>query len=328
MNTESFNHTPIKCNNCGHEIERAEGVKFCPVCGARLEDADGSESIPEPEGTKKSHKRVFVVAAILIVALFGVLFATKVICFHKWQPATCSTPETCSVCGRTRGDALPHTWEDATCTTPKTCSVCGKTEGSSLGHDYSDWKTIKESGWRQEGKYERVCSRCDEKDTKTTEAYLSTVLDMNLQFCKYAEDGTHPDGYEGLRTDNGYIFMVDCGYSSEDLVELSYTNSAGDKFISNTSDTLPDKILFLQMIPDDEWTYETICDVTAAFLDSATGQGYLKILNEVSDLSAEVSGTVNEDETKKASATICGAKVVMAVSYVSGTALITITIEP
>ena len=27
-----------------------------------------------------------------------------------------------------------HTWEEATCTEPKTCSVCGKTEGEALGH--------------------------------------------------------------------------------------------------------------------------------------------------------------------------------------------------
>lgn len=31
-----------------------------------------------------------------------------------------------------------HTWIDATCTEPKTCSVCGKTEGEALGHTWGD----------------------------------------------------------------------------------------------------------------------------------------------------------------------------------------------
>lgn len=30
-----------------------------------------------------------------------------------------------------------HEWTDATCETPKTCSVCGKTEGEALGHDWN-----------------------------------------------------------------------------------------------------------------------------------------------------------------------------------------------
>ena len=39
---------------------------------------------------------------------------------------------TLSACGH------KHTWEDATCTTPKTCSKCGKTEGEPLGHKWGE----------------------------------------------------------------------------------------------------------------------------------------------------------------------------------------------
>ena len=53
---------------------------------------------------------------------------------HTWKDATCTTPKTCSVCGATEGEALGHTWNDATCTVAKTCSVCGATEGEALGH--------------------------------------------------------------------------------------------------------------------------------------------------------------------------------------------------
>ena len=56
---------------------------------------------------------------------------------HKYEPATCTKPETCSVCGKTKGEALGHTFKDATCTEPKTCVVCAETEGEPLNHQWS-----------------------------------------------------------------------------------------------------------------------------------------------------------------------------------------------
>lgn len=53
---------------------------------------------------------------------------------HNWQAATCTEPERCADCDATQGSAIEHTWDDATCTVPKTCSVCGTTEGEALGH--------------------------------------------------------------------------------------------------------------------------------------------------------------------------------------------------
>lgn len=57
---------------------------------------------------------------------------------HDWQEAACTTPETCSECGKTKGEALGHTWQDATCTAAKTCSTCGETEGNALGHTWQE----------------------------------------------------------------------------------------------------------------------------------------------------------------------------------------------
>jgi hypothetical protein len=50
---------------------------------------------------------------------------------------------TCTVCEYTKEEKISkltheHSWVDADCTTPKTCSICGKTEGEALGHDYGD----------------------------------------------------------------------------------------------------------------------------------------------------------------------------------------------
>ena len=48
--------------------------------------------------------------------------------------ATCTTAQTCTVCGATIKAATGHTWTAATCSAPKTCSVCGTTEGTASGH--------------------------------------------------------------------------------------------------------------------------------------------------------------------------------------------------
>lgn len=102
-------------------------------------------------------------AAILVI----MLFATHIICFHNWQEATCVEPETCSVCGRTRGEALGHAWSDPTCTKPQTCERCGETSGDSLGHQIDEWKTTKEATCTSEGSREGVCVRCGETQTES-----------------------------------------------------------------------------------------------------------------------------------------------------------------
>ena len=71
----------------------------------------------------------------------------------------------CSVCGeiltaQEEVPALGHKWDAATCTTPKTCLVCGKTEGTVGGHTIvtqaSKAPTCEEDGF-SEGSYCSVC---------------------------------------------------------------------------------------------------------------------------------------------------------------------------
>ncbi len=59
------------------------------------------------------------------------------ICLHSYKKATCTKPETCSKCGKTRGKSLGHSYSEATCTKPKTCINCSTTSGKALGHKYS-----------------------------------------------------------------------------------------------------------------------------------------------------------------------------------------------
>lgn len=109
-------------------------------------------------------KRNTIFAAILIVvvvvALFAVLSATHVICFHEWSEPTCTHPSVCSVCGKTQGDALEHEWQEATCTAPQTCSLCGTTKGKELGHDVKEWSIAAEPSCTEKGREVGECARC------------------------------------------------------------------------------------------------------------------------------------------------------------------------
>lgn len=113
--------------------------------------ADGDDpKTSKPKDPKKSKKRTAIICALAAVIIVVFLFSTHIICFHDWQDATCTEPETCSICGRTQGEPLGHAWSAATCTKPRTCKVCGATEGVALGHDPIG-VTCTEDG---------TCSRC------------------------------------------------------------------------------------------------------------------------------------------------------------------------
>lgn len=74
------------------------------------------------------------------------------------------------------------TWQEATCTTPKTCSVCGKTEGEPLGHSWGAWRTTKEPTTTEDGVKERTCSRCGDVETVTIKLNGSVISSNGLLF--------------------------------------------------------------------------------------------------------------------------------------------------
>ena len=114
------------------------------------------EFIPDQCPCKKKSKLPLILIIVGVLAVLAVVFATV----HFWSDATCTEPETCKLCRKTRGESLGHVWNepvcnqaitcsrcggtegivqahqwtDATCTESKTCSLCGKTEGEPLGH--------------------------------------------------------------------------------------------------------------------------------------------------------------------------------------------------
>lgn len=104
-----------------------------------------------------------VVAAALVMA---VLFGTHVICFHEWSEPTCTEPSICSICGRTKGEALGHDWQEATCTEAKTCQRCHETEGKALGHSVTKWAVTTKATCTKAGVESAECDRCGEVQTR------------------------------------------------------------------------------------------------------------------------------------------------------------------
>ena len=75
--------------------------------------------------------RFLIFSVILVCLLLSGCF-----CRHQPVQATCTTPVTCSLCGRTEGEPLGHNWREANCTVPKICLYCGTMEGDALGHSW------------------------------------------------------------------------------------------------------------------------------------------------------------------------------------------------
>jgi hypothetical protein len=94
---------------------------------------------------------------------------------HDWGQ-TCTTSNTCSVCGATKGETFEHTWGEwemtkrQNCTEAgektRTCSVCGEQEieacGSAIGHDYEGGVNVVLPTCTEKGYEEQLCLRCGE----------------------------------------------------------------------------------------------------------------------------------------------------------------------
>ena len=83
---------------------------------------------------KSKTAKIVLGGAIGIAAVIVILFVTHVICIHQW--------------------------ENATCTEPETCSICGDTRGTSLGHDLAEWVTVIEPTCIATGEQHSTCLRC------------------------------------------------------------------------------------------------------------------------------------------------------------------------
>lgn len=101
-------------------------------------------------------------SAMLIVILIVSVCGCEKTCEHEWAEATCTTAQTCLMCGEIQGEVLEHEFSDATCEEAKKCSRCAETEGKALGHSVYEWNTIQDSTCSEPGIKEGVCKRCEE----------------------------------------------------------------------------------------------------------------------------------------------------------------------
>ena len=92
---------------------------------------------------------------------------------HNYAGATCTSPETCNICGITKGAPLGHSFSPANCTTPSTCTVCEVTTGEALGHSYVD----------------NICSVCGATDPDSLPVSLDKlpVIDSTYEYKFYNE---------------------------------------------------------------------------------------------------------------------------------------------
>lgn len=120
--------------------------------------------------TKKVIISTIVASAIIVVII---LFATHVICIHKW--------------------------EEATCTETKTCKICGKTEGKALGHSEAEWKVVEEPTCSKIGRKHTKCKRCGEELTKEIPKLAHTEGEWSItKEYEINPDGTVSAGDETL----------------------------------------------------------------------------------------------------------------------------------
>lgn len=135
-------------------------------------------------------KKVIICASVVCIAVLviGILFATNVLCIHKWS--------------------------DANCTLPKTCIICNRTDGKPLGHTAGEWTVIKVSTCSKTGEAQTKCTRCGEKMTKELEKIPHTEGEWSVK----KQYVLNPDG-----TITPGIEVLPCKVCGELVKEREYT---------------------------------------------------------------------------------------------------------
>ena len=230
---------------------------------------------------------------------------------HEWEKATCTSPKTCSVCGKTEGTAGGHKWAEATCQKPKTCSVCGKTEGSVGSHVWAAAtckapKTCKVCGKTTGDKLEHQwvassyngkaqCSVCGEKAKYSLSNCIGLPLDSMSQFSAfsyyYRKDNFNSGNFRVIvNSANGAIlcwaaqnyrgtikyidFTVEFYNTVDDPVRDEITGKT-NKTIRLTGPIYEDQYFLLRTIVGyGSISWVRITDVTITYMDGSTVVGY------------------------------------------------------
>ncbi len=214
------------CQSCG--TQNGENSRFCVECGKprpaenasaqqpaqNWQPAGGADyaqpaapawGAPPPQPAKK--KSPWWLWLILGLAVLAVAAVVCYFTVHIWNPATCTEPETCKICGDTRGMPLGHSTRAATCTEPEICNRCGLTVSPALGHD-ADPATCDEPS---------VCDRCG--------LTLSPALGHDWLPATYDEPETCSRCGETRGELKGFIGDLEGVMSDENLFLYGYNQS-------------------------------------------------------------------------------------------------------
>ncbi len=190
---------------------------------------------------------------------------------HQWTDATCTTPKTCSLCGKTEGKLAEHALVtdpsvDPTCTeagktTGEHCSVCGEvvkqqTEINASGHSWQAATCIKaaycticgtESGAKLDHDFAdatcqspKICKRCETKEGSALPHDYADATCIEAKTCNNcgAKDG-EPLGHTYSNNKCIRCKQVDPETVFENLVVIDskYYTASDEKFTDSYGNT-------------------------------------------------------------------------------------------
>lgn len=203
-------------NGAEKSVFTGAGEKVREFCGDVAARFSRLELVRDIKASKRNRNIAVAVAAgvlVLLFFLFGLFIAPRMgICVlgHRWIEADCTHPVTCAVCGKQKGELLPHDFSPATCTEPSVCCVCGEIGAEALGHDWAPATCTKPA----------VCKRCGEHNGEnlghipgdTRISTEPTVIEPGEEeiLCRVCGEviGTQPCELKNYIEGSGFTFTV------------------------------------------------------------------------------------------------------------------------
>lgn len=142
----------------------------------------------------------------------------------------------CTVCGlvlvkQESVAARGHTpGAEATCTSAQTCSVCGVELAAATGHHYGEWQITREPTEAEQGEKRRDCENCDEYEIGSVAALAHDHSKWNVIVL---------DGVEPTCTDTGLTDGEKCSGCGEILVDQRVIPAAGHRYGAWTETKTP-----------------------------------------------------------------------------------------